>query len=254
MPLPTTKLAIGLAVLPLAISATYLAYLDRLVSKQCTTSTGVRNKKKRTNTIPPSTRRPATLPEEVEPQESEWVLAYERVVSQPLRPSSLPYDVHTDLPAVLTHYVRATMTAFSWTPQAFILRASAGDIEVKKTFDTPFIRRLAFCEGDRVNGFWKVMYRGDGGLRGGERVEMALDAPPTYKGPVVRGIVVAGVETLDDGDVVFVNETWMWRKEGEAPVLLERRMGRWLHLVLSGWLVIKGIRAVTEGMGKGKPE
>jgi hypothetical protein len=254
MPLPTAKLTIGLAVLPLAISATYLVYLDRLASKQCIASTGLRHKKKRTNTIPASIRKPATLPEEVESDESEWVLAYERVVSTPLHPPSLPYDLQNDLSTILTQYVRTTMTAFSWTPQAFILRASAGDSAVKKTFDTPFIQNLAFCEGDPVNGFWRVVYRGDGGLTGGQRVEMALDAPPTYKGPVVRGVVVSGIEMRGDGDVVFVNETWMWRREGEPPVLLEGCMGRWLHAVLSGWLVMKGVRAVTEEKRGGKLE
>ncbi|KAL2263510.1 hypothetical protein VTK26DRAFT_6411 [Humicola hyalothermophila] len=251
MPLATPKLAISLAVLPLAISATYLVYLRRVVSTECTVSTGLRNKKKRTNTLSSAVRRPVTLPQEVASDESEWVLAHERVVSRPLAPSALPsYSLETDLSTVLTHYVRATMAAFSWTPQAFILRASAGDSAARETFDPAFIRRLDFREGDRVNGFWKVVYCGGSGPQGNERVEMALHAPPNYRGPVVRGVVVAGIEMRDDGNVVFVNETWMWRREGEAPVLLEGRMGQWLHEVLSGWLVMKGIREVTEGKGK----
>ncbi|KAL2172975.1 uncharacterized protein P884DRAFT_109079 [Thermothelomyces heterothallicus CBS 202.75] len=83
-----------------------------------------------------------------------------------------------------------------------------------------------------------------------ERVEMALDPPRAYHGvpAVVRGIVVAGLETRgEDGRVVFVNETWMWRRQGEeAPLLLERPLGRWLHAVLAGWLVMKGLAAVSE--------
>ena len=144
------------------------------------------------------------------------------------------------------------MTAFSWTPQAFILKASAGDEAVKRTFDTAYIRALDFRENDRLNGFWRVVYRGDGGKKtGSERVEMALDAPACYKGPVVRGLVVAGVERQGDGGVVFVNETWMWRRQSESPVLLEGGFGRWIHVVLSGWLVLKGMAAVT-GDNKGK--
>jgi hypothetical protein len=54
--------------------------------------------------------------------------------------------------------------------------------------------------------------------------------------------------------LVFVNETWMWRREGDAPVVLEGRMGRWLHVVLSGWLVMKGVRAVMQGKGDGETE
>ncbi|KAK4032967.1 hypothetical protein C8A01DRAFT_40586 [Parachaetomium inaequale] len=250
--LPSSKLAICLAILPLAIPVTYLLYTDRVISRQLKTATGLRDKKKRISTIPPDVPRPQTLPQEVESDDdSECVLAYERIVSQPLPPSSLlrhnPPEYETDLPTVVNTYLRATMTAFSWTPQAFILRAScAGDEAVKQTFDTPFIQNLKFCEGDRVNGFWRVVYRGEGRQRGagGERVEMALDAPAAYRGPLVKGVIVAGIER-EGGDVVFVNETWMWRRQGEAPVLLERGVGKWLHVVLSGWLIMKGLRAVT---------
>ncbi|KAK4118766.1 hypothetical protein N657DRAFT_650960 [Parathielavia appendiculata] len=238
------RLAIGIAVLPLAVSATYLVYLNRLVSRLCTASTRLRDRNKGANRLPPALRKPVTLPQEVEAEESEWILAYERIASQPVPRSSIPYDLKTDLSTVLTHYARATMTAFSWTPQAFLLRASAGDSAVKKTFDTDFIQNLAFCEGDRVNGFWRVVYREDSGLSGGGRLEMAMDPPPTYRGPVVRGVVVAGIELQDDGDLVFVNETWMWRREEAAPMLLESRLGR-LHATLSGWLMMKGVRAVT---------
>jgi hypothetical protein len=248
--LPTSKLAIGLAILPLAIPIGYLSYLDRAVATQCKTATGIRDRRKRIATIPPTIPRPVTLPQEVDSDDSEWVLAYERIVSRPLDLSSIPYDLETDLATVLTTYVRATMTAFSWTPQAFVLRASAGDDAVKETFDSQFIQGLSFRGDERVNGFWRVTHRGDGGVEGNERVEMALDAPPTYRGPVIRGVIVAGMERQGDGDVVFVNETWMWRRQGEAPVLLEGRIGQWLHVVLSGWLVMKEVKAVSEGKQK----
>lgn len=238
---PSPRLAVCLAVLPVALPVTYLIYLDHAVSKQLNTATGVRNKRRRTSTVPANVTRPITLPEEVRADESEWILAYERITSKAFAPSSLP----DNLSAVVTDYVRATMTAFSWTPQAFLLRAAAGDKAVKKTFDTPYIRNLGFCNGERVNGFWSVVYRGNGDLQEHERVEMALDAPPTYKGARVSGVIVAGVEVQGDGGVVFVNETWMWRKEDEAPLLLESRFGGWFHVVVSGWLVMKGVSAVT---------
>jgi hypothetical protein len=248
--LPSSKLAISLAVLPLAIPIGYLLYLDHAVTRQCKKATGICDRRKRIDAIPPSVPRPVTLPQEVEADDSEWVLAYERIVSRPLHPSSLPYSLETDVSTVLTTYVRATMMAFGWTPQAFVLQASAGDGAAKRTFDTQFIQSLSFRCDDRVNGFWRVVHRGDGGLEGNERVEMALDAPPTYRGPLVRGVIVAGMERQGDGDVVFVNETWMWRKQDEAPVLLEGRVGQWLHVVLSGWLVMKGAKAVTEDKRK----
>jgi hypothetical protein len=244
--LPHPRLVACLAVLPLALPIAYLVYVDRTVAKQLKTATGIRNKKRRISSVPDHVSRPVTLPEEVGADKSEWILAYERIVSKPLLPSSLP----DDMSAVVTDYIRATMTAFSWTPQAFFLRAAAGDETVRKTFDTAFIRNLRFCHGDRVNGFWTVVYRGNGELQGHERVEMTLDAPPTYKGARVNGVIVAGVELQNDGDIVFINETWMWRKENDAPLLLESGFGGWFHVVLSGWLVMKGVRAVTEMKGK----
>ena len=255
--LSSSKIAIGLVIIPLAIPITYLVYLDRVVSSRFKTVTGVRDKKKDPSSSTPSDlTKPISLPEEVrsEDPDQSWVLAYERVVSEPQAMAPSPDE--EDLPAFVTNYVRATMTAFSWTPQAFLLRASVpgtGDdrAALRKTFDTPFIQGLGFRVGDRINGFWKVVYRGDGGVKGNERVEMALDAPVGYSGPLVRGVVVAGAEVRADGRVVFVNETWMWRQQGEAPVLLERGFGRWFHAVLAGWLVMKGLMAVT---GKRKPE
>lgn len=248
--LPSSKLAIGVAVLPLVIPAAYLLYLNRSVSKQCRKATGIRDKKKRIATLPPNVPRPVTLPQGIESDDSEWVLAYERIVSRAFHPSSLPFNLETDLSTVLTTYVRATMTTFSWTPQAFMLRMAAGDEETKKTFDTRFIQSLDFRDDDRVNGFWRVVHRGNGGVKGNERVEMALDAPSAYRGPLVMGVIVAGIERQGDGDVVFINETWMWRMQNEAPVLLEGLIGKWLHVVLSGWLVTKGVAAVMDGEQK----
>ncbi|GAB1319400.1 hypothetical protein MFIFM68171_09610 [Madurella fahalii] len=240
IPMPSFRPAIGLVVLPLTIPVAYLLYLDRAVKRHCKTATGIRNGKKGIVSLPANVRRPVTLPQGIEAEDSKWVLACERVISEPLHTSSLSYNLKTDLSSAMTDYVRATMTAFSWTPQAFILRASAGDEEVKKTFDTQYIQMLEFRNDDRVNGFWRVVYRDDG------RVEMALDAPAAYKGPVVKGVIVTGIEEQCDGNVVFINETWMWRKQDEVPLLLERRIAQWLHVVLSGWLVMKGVRAVAE--------
>lgn len=245
----TSKPAVSLALLPLAAPVVYLLYLNHAVSRECKAESGILDRKKRIAAIPANILRPVSLPQEVKTDDSEWVLAYERIVSRSFHPSSLPYNFNTDTSAALTNYVRATMISFSWAPQAVMLRAAAGEEAARKTFDTQFIQSLSFRKDDRVNGFWRVVYRGDGGVEGNERVEMALDAPSSYRGPVVRGVVIAGVER-QDGDVVFVNETWMWRKQDEAQVLLERRVGQWLHMVLSGWLVIKGVRAMMDGKQK----
>ncbi|KAK3308434.1 uncharacterized protein B0T15DRAFT_491021 [Chaetomium strumarium] len=245
----TSKWAIGLVVLPLVIPATYLLYLDRAVSKQFKTATGIRNRRKATRALPAEISRPKSLPPEVDSDDSEWVLACERVVSMPVRPRCLLYgEPKTEVSGILTTYIRASMTAFSWTPQAFILWASAGDSAARETFRAQFIRNLEFRHGDRVNGFWRVIYRGTAAMHGdcGERLEMALDPPTNYRGPVVRGLIVAAVEEQSDGSIVVVNETWMWRKQSESPLLLERGVGQWLHVLLSEWLVMKGVRAVVE--------
>lgn len=306
------KLAlITLAVLPIALPVGYVLYLDRQVSQNLTVTTGVIRKPKRktrspdptttTTTTPP---RPITLPDEINldtinpdiPDEwtdddtNTWILAYERLTSHPIPLSLLPplpllsspsdsplTNPHPHNPA-LTTYLRTTMTSFRSTPQAHLLRSSIRhDAPTAQSFDRAFIANLGFSLGDRVNGFWKVAYRGVGpsthlaaepkegegeGEGGGgdwqvERVEMALDAPRSYRGKRVNGIVVAGMERValerngeGDGDreedgVVFVNETWMWRRQGEAPVLLESGLGRWFHVVMSGWLVMRGVRAVV---------
>ncbi|KAL2162965.1 hypothetical protein VTH06DRAFT_6801 [Thermothelomyces fergusii] len=254
-----SKLAIGLAVLPVAIPVAYLLYLDRILSTRFRTVTGVRDKRRPsasdTSPIPPDIPPPASLPEEVraDADGSEWVLACERVVSEPLALALAP-SASAVVPDLVTRYVRATMAAFSGTPQAWLLWASV-DGRARRTFAGRFIGALAFRPGDRANGFWVVRHRGEHRARDrssqDERVEMALDPPPGHRGgpAAVRGLVVAGLETRgEDGMVVFVNETWMWRLQGEeAPVLLERPLGRWLHAVLARWLVMKGLEAVSEG-------
>ncbi|KAK4234115.1 hypothetical protein C8A03DRAFT_47484 [Achaetomium macrosporum] len=251
LPSLTSKWAVGLIVLPLAVPVTYLLYLDRALSKQFKTATGIRNRKKLASALPPAISRPNSLPPEVDSDDSEWVLVCERVVSMPVRPYHLLYEPKARLSGILTTYIRASMTAFSWTPQALILWACAGDSAARKTFNGQFIRNLEFRHGDRVNGFWRVVYRDTGAAHGdSERLEMALDPPPNYRGPVVRGLVVAAVEKQSDGSIVFVNETWMWRKQSENSVLLERSAGQWLHVLLSEWLVMKGLRAVAEESGR----
>jgi hypothetical protein len=131
-----------------------------------------------------------------------------------------------------------------------MIRAAIADENQKQTFDQTWIERLSFAEGDWVDGVYRVAYRGAASSGdGSQRCELMLDAPASYTGPVVKGMIVAAVERIAKPDgrevVVFVNETWFWRKVGEKPVMLESTIGRWLHSLLAGWLVVKGIRAVS---------
>ena len=55
-----------------------------------------------------------------------------------------------------------------------------------------------------------------------------------------------GFDLVEGGNKVkFVNETVLWRGVSDKPTLLEGCMGRWLHTFMAGWLVVKGIGAVT---------
>jgi hypothetical protein len=89
---------------------------------------------------------------------------------------------------------------------------------------------------------------------GEERVELAMEPPLGYTGPVVEGVVVVAVHRVDESQVRFVNETWMWRRPDQNKLLLESWAGRWLHTLLSSWLVTNGIAEVTSQGGRKKEE
>ncbi|KAK1771445.1 hypothetical protein QBC33DRAFT_591730 [Phialemonium atrogriseum] len=270
IPLPSPRTAgtiLAVLLTPVLLETGYLLYLKRTVTRRTVASAGRRlpaaaaaaaagkptadeNSKAR-ETIPASVKRPTKLPAAVADDASQdYVLAYERLVSHPVAAASLRDGQQQQL--LLTSYVRATMKAFARTPQSFAIRAAAGP-DARRTFAPAYIDGLAFGPGDRVDGVYTVAYRGSGGPggRGEERVELMLDAPEGYRGPVVTGMIVAAVEVVP-GDaerpeqVVFVNETWMWRRLDERPTMLEGSLGSWLHSLLAGWLVVKGVEAVTK--------
>ncbi|PGH13319.1 hypothetical protein AJ79_03735 [Helicocarpus griseus UAMH5409] len=223
---------------------------------------------------PPSPTPPLSIPSLL-PASPSHTIMYERVTSHPLPLSSLKYHDGQEFSNLLTAYLRTTMKAFARTPQARMIRkaledgrnydgggvtvSGKGDVtEVADSFEDRCIDEMRFGIGERVNGVYVVGYRGVGPaggeeVGGGERVELRLQVPEGYKGPgaAVEGIIVAGVEGVE-GDVgsegerrvVMVNETWLWRAEGEKKVLLEGVIGKWLHGLLAGWLVVKGMGAV----------
>lgn len=200
---------------------------------------------------PPSTSPgavlPMSLPQAVADDEADgYALWHERVVSKPAALSELGWSSGS-LDELLTRYVRATMVAFTWTPQAYLIRKMlpAGFGE---TFEAGYINTMDFSTvGERVNGVYTVQYRGS--EPHGERVEMRLCAPEEFRGPRSDGIIVAAIEPAGAGapdDVVFVNETWLWRNQNEKPTLLEGSISGWLHSLLAAWLVGKGIKSVRK--------
>ncbi|KAL9941492.1 hypothetical protein D7B24_004243 [Verticillium nonalfalfae] len=258
--------------LPITLGAVYLYLLERRIARAATLSSGRRAHRPSAAAAASSSAAaetpplPLSLPQDVASDPSTWVLAYERAVSNPVparrvsrhqRQPKAP-DAHssagrTEASPLLRAYARTVQSAFSWTPQAFAIRASIPEPAIRRSFDAAWIQNLAFDEDDLVNGVYKVTYRGPGHVPGSARIELVIEAPPSWTGPEVRGIIVAevrgGAETEAEAEaarqVVFVNETWLWRREGEKATMLETAVGKWFHGLLAGWLVMRGIAGVT---------
>ncbi|PSR90655.1 hypothetical protein BD289DRAFT_211126 [Coniella lustricola] len=243
---------------------------------------------------------------------TDYIVWYERVVSKPVLLSSLQAksgktdgrDCQTgdrsseDQPTtskgkrislLLTDYARATMSAFTRTPQAALLQKLVPE-DAKRTFGEGYIAGLDFeTLNQRVDGLYTVQYRGDVAqsaeslelmnedYRTGKsrrqrqrqkqhRVELKLDPPEGYLGPKGGGVIVVAVEVeqqhqggpdqdaqeqlMERSNVCFVNETWLWRKESERPMILESVVGRWVHSLMAGWLITSGITALRGSTGK----
>lgn len=171
-------------------------------------------------------------------------MCYERAVSRPLAPRSLITDP-------VAAFVRSSMTAFGRTPQAFMIRSAVShDVEAYQSFEAEAIAAKKCEVGDIFGGVYRVVYRGDGGIEGNDRVEMMIEPPKGYRGPAMEGMIVAAVEKVNYNNgverMVLVNETWMWREEGGRPVLLESKVGQWIHEMMVSWFAKRGVRAVTK--------
>ena len=243
---PSRNTVVAVVSTPALLSIAYFAYLSHTVRRNTKSITGVR-KSKELEKDTSKLQLPRSLPDDVRSDDSTWVLAYERVVSHPISPSSLTITASENpesyLSQVLQVYASAAQKAFASTPQAFLIR-SLLEPDRKRTFDAAWIQGLAFEHGDIVNGVYKVSYRGQDQARNTERVELIIEAPPSYPGHVPNGLILAEVERVGNGNLVFTNETWMWRRRTEKPTLLETGLGGWTHTLLAGWLIMKGIQAV----------
>jgi hypothetical protein len=247
----------ALLLLPVVVPAIYFYRLSRQVSSKTTATTGRRdaiNKQAAGGGYRHPLREPASLPDEVR-DSSQWEVAYERIISQPIPASSLVHPV-TDVVAdgdspseLMRAYTSAAQVAFVSTPQGYLMRAAIKDPQTKLTFDINWIQNLLFRGGDLVNGAYRVVYHGPGADASSERVELTIEKPPSYKGHVPRGLIVSEIHQVVDDltgrtDVIFANETWMWRRRGEQKTLIETAFGSWFHCLTVGWLVVKGVDRV----------
>ncbi|KAI0105904.1 hypothetical protein F4814DRAFT_455545 [Daldinia grandis] len=274
----STPVRVLIALAPVAIPAAYLVYLQRSLVRHTAASALI---------SPPDALASAAsaegasdkdaLPSDVRHHLELYVVARERVTSAPVPVSSLRPEFISkkgNLSGLLDSYLSATMTAFSWTPQALLLARAAASLPdpeaFARTFDAEYLAACRFRPGDRVCGVYVVRSRS----RSKGRVVLDLAPPEGWTGPVVGGALVVGFDVDVDragrgrrnerereregkgkgkeegegGEVRFVNETVMWReRDGGKATLLEGWVGRWFHTMMARWLVVKGVEAVTGG-------
>jgi len=139
-------------------------------------------------------------------------------------------------PENLTLILRHTMAIFSRRPPAWGIWYLVKDSKDRSTFNSAYIRSLQFALGDRVCGVYVVS------SRDAARVTLDLNAPESYTGPLVEGMLV--VEIKEEGiETTFVNHTVLWREKGKGSTgVLESAGGRWMHGLMVRGLVESGVR------------
>lgn len=150
------------------------------------------------------------------------------------RVPSAKLPTYGDPNQLLTRYLRRNMTCFAKTPQALLLRLVFKEPEARKTFDASFIQGLDFVPGDVVCGAYRVA------VRTANKVEFAM--VPLEGFPPVDGRLVTSIQPNGD-QTLFVTETLQWKRREEKVVLpLERKSMKWLHELVSWWLLETGTR------------
>ncbi|KAI2782581.1 hypothetical protein F4815DRAFT_427224 [Daldinia loculata] len=275
----STPIRVLIALAPVAIPAAYIVYLQRSLVRHTAASALISPPDSLSSAASAEgTSDKEALPSDVRHHPEQYVVARERVTSAPVPVSSLRPEFISkkgNLSGLLDSYLSATMTAFSWTPQALLLARMASSLPdpeaYRRTFDAEYLAACRFRPGDRVCGVYVVRSRS----RSKGRVVLDLAPPEGWTGPVVGGALVVGFDVDVDragrgrrsererereregkgkgkdegeGEVRFVNETVMWReRDGGKATLLEGWVGRWFHSMMARWLVVKGVEAVTGG-------
>jgi len=141
---------------------------------------------------------------------------------------------------LLVPFLRHTMAIFSTRPPAWGIWHMIKDAKDRESFNAAYIRSLGFAPGDRVCGVYVVTSRDD------ERIALTLDAPASYKGPSVDGMLVVEVKE-ERQRIAFINHTVMWREKGkESAGVLEGKFGRWMHALMVRGLVEGGVHQLCK--------
>ena len=211
--------------LSLAGSALYLTkmHTDLTRKVQCQTTPFVQNKSIA-----------AAIPETVWNNPDKYIIHHENArKTMPTISLGREPDEH-----MLTLYLRHTMADFATRPPAWGIWYLIKDAKDRATFDAAYIRSLHFVPGDRVCGTYVVASREN------RRIILALNAPESYRGPLVEGLLIT--EITEEGDqTTFANHTVMWREHGIGRAgVLEGTIGRWMHGLMVRSLVDGGVRHV----------
>jgi hypothetical protein len=224
---------IFLAALPFASSAFYLAYLHYRLSRkvQCQTTPHLQDE---------------TLPVLNSVQQSpEKYIVYHECARKSVSTASLGTSPNAN---TVELFLQHTLATFSKFPPAWGIWYMIKDSKDRRTFDPAYIRSLDFAPGDRVCGVYVVR------SRDAARIVLSLDAPSSYAGPRVEGVLIVEVGE-EDGYTTFMNHTVMWRERGKGSAgVLESAGGRWVHALMVRGLVENGVLQLlkeTEGERKG---
>ena len=197
-----TATVAAVALLPVILPSVYVVYLNWAVQRTTTCSSGQLSPPTSTTSsssrAPPST--PKSIPKDVLARPEDWVVCYERVVSHAIPAATLAHKLvrggsrGSSPSPLLTTYLRATFRAFSWTPQAFLIRGMLAEPERKATFGGAHMDALSFADGDVADGVYKVTSYEQGRGGSAEAVELSIDMPRSYGGPPVRGLILSALE------------------------------------------------------------
>lgn len=226
-----TKLLLG-AVPLVAGPALYLTYLHLTLSRKvsCLTTTYLQDE---TLPVPPAVTAASTS------TSSDIILHHEKA-QKSIPTSSLKGCPPSELQ---TRFLRHTMSMFARSAPAWSIWFLIKDPEDRYTFNEKYLRALDFVPGDRVCGVYVVDSRDDA------RVMLRLDAPGSYKGPVVEGLLGTEIREGEE-ETVFVNHTVLWRRSGQGKAnVLESSFGRWMHGVMVRRLMEHGVGRVVEEVG-----